>query len=398
MCRLRPLALFVLIGAATAAGCTKADSALAGGADGQAKQVTVVPVKRDPVRRSVDVVGTLTAVDQVTVSSEADGTVRAILADLGDRVQAGQVLVRLDNERQQYAFQQQQAALARTLAQYGATDPQHLPEPDNTPDVRRASAELAQARSAFDRAKELLRRELVSQQAFDDAQTELQSKQAGHEVALQNSRNLRASIQASEAAMKLADRQLRDTEIRAPFDGYVERRLINLGELVKEQMPVMAIVRLDPLKVTAEIPERMAPWIDNGRPVEMHVDAYPTRTFTGKVTRISPAVNTGTRAFPFEAVVPNPDGVLKPGTFARVHVESGKVDEVLTLPFAALQYRYGVNRAFVVSGDRLEMRELQVGERIGDRIEVTSGVKPGERVVVSDVETLNGGELVAVTS
>jgi multidrug efflux pump subunit AcrA (membrane-fusion protein) len=398
MCPVRPLALVVLIGTATVAGCVKADSAQAGGADRQAKQVTVVPVKRDAVRRSVDVVGTLTAVDQVTVSSEADGTVRAILADLGDRVQAGQVLIRLDNERQQYAFQQQQAALARTLAQYGAADPQHLPEPDNTPDVRRASAELVQARSAFDRAKELLRRELVSQQAFDDAQAELQTKQAGHEVALQNSRNLRASIQASEAAMKLADRQLRDTEIRAPFNGVVERRLINLGELVREQMPVMAIVRLDPLKVTAEIPEKMAPWIDNGRPVEMHVDAYPTRTFTGKVTRISPAVNTGTRAFPFEAVVPNSEGILKPGTFARVHVESGKVDEVLTLPFAALQYRYGVNRAFVVNGDRLEMRELQVGERLGDRIEVTSGVKPGERVVVSDVETLNGGELVAVTS
>ena len=398
MCPVRPLALVVLIGTTAVAGCVKADSAQAGGADRQAKQVTVVPVKRDAVRRSVDVVGTLTAVDQVTVSSEADGTVRAILADLGDRVQAGQVLVRLDNERQQYAFQQQQAALARTLAQYGAADPQHLPEPDNTPDVRRASAELVQARSAFDRAKELLRRELVSQQAFDDAQAELQTKQAGHEVALQNSRNLRASIQASEAAMKLADRQVRDTEIRAPFDGYVERRLINLGELVKEQMPVMAIVRLDPLKVTAEIPERMAPWIDNGRPVEMHVDAYPGRTFTGKVTRISPAVNTGTRAFPFEAVVPNSEGILKPGTFARVHVESGKVDEVLTLPYAALQYRYGVNRAFVVNGDRLEMRELQVGERLGDRIEVTSGVKPGERVVVSDVETLNGGELVAVTS
>src|SRR5262245_32521473 len=117
MCRLRQLALVVLIGATTA-GCTKADSAQAGASDRQAKQVTVVPVKRDPVRRAVDVVGTLTAVDQVTVSSEAEGTVRAILADLGDRVQAGQVLVRLDSERQQYAFQQQQAALARALAQY----------------------------------------------------------------------------------------------------------------------------------------------------------------------------------------------------------------------------------------------------------------------------------------
>jgi membrane fusion protein, multidrug efflux system len=396
---LRPMlksALVVILSTAVA-GCSKSDIAEAGGSDRPAKPVAVTPVQRDPVRRAVDVVGTLTAVDQVTVSSEADGIVRAILADLGDRVKTDQVLVRLDNERQRYAYQVQQAALARTLAQYGATDPQHLPEPENTPDVRRASAELAQANNTFKRASELSRRELLSQQDFDVAQAELQTKRAGYEVALQNARNLRASIQASEAAMRLSDRQLRDTEIRAPFDGYVERRLINLGELVKAQMPVMAIVRLDPLKVTAEIPERMAPWIDSGRPVDLHVDAHPGRTFNGKVTRISPAVNTGTRAFPFEAVVPNPDGALKPGTFARVHVESAKVDEVLTLPFAALQYRYGVNRVFVVSGNRLEMRELQVGERLGDRIEVTSGVKPGERVAVTDVETLNGGELVAVT-
>jgi RND family efflux transporter MFP subunit len=389
-------ALVVML-SATLCGCSRSDVAEAGGSDRPAKPVAVTPVQRDPVRRSVDVVGTLTAVDQVTVSSEADGTVRAILADLGDRVTAGQVLVRLDNERQQYAFQQQQAALARTLAQNGATDPRNLPEPENTPDVRRAIAELAQAKSSFNRASELSKREVLSKQDFDDAQVGLQTKQAGYEVALQNARNLRASIQASEAAMKLAERQLRDTEIRAPFDGYIEKRLINLGELVKEQMPVMAIVRLDPLKATAEIPERMAPWIDDGRPVELHVDAYPGRAFTGKVTRISPAVNTTTRAFPFEAVVPNADGALKPGTFARIHVESAKVDEVLTLPFAALQYRYGVNRVFVVSGDKLEMRELQVGERLGDRIEVTGGVKPGERVALTDVETLNGGELVTVT-
>ena len=393
----RSLALVVILAAAGAA-CSGSDSARAGTTDRQPKQVSVVPVKHDSVRRAVDVVGTLTAVDQVTVSSEAEGTVRAILADLGDRVQTGQILVKIDNERQQYAFQQQQAALARTLAQYGAKDPQHLPDPEDTPDVRRASAELAQARSAFDRAQTLLKRELVAQQTFDDAQAELQTKQAGYEVALQNARNLTASIQAAEATMKLSERQLRDTDIRAPFDGYVERRLVNLGELVKSQMPVMSIVRLDPLKVIAEIPERMAPWIDEGRPVELRVDAYPARAFVGKVTRISPAVNTGTRAFPFEAAVPNTDGALKPGTFARVHVESGKVDEVLTLPYGALQYRYGVNRVFVVNGDRLEMRELQVGERLGDRIEVTSGVKPGERVVVSDVETLNGGEFVVVTS
>jgi RND family efflux transporter MFP subunit len=380
-----------------AVGCDKSQTADAKARDGVAKPVATTVVVKNSVRRSVDVVGTLTAVDQVTISSEAEGTVRAILADLGDRVKAGQVLIQLDNEKQQYTYQQQQAALARTLAQYGAPDPQHLPEIEKTPDVQKAKADLVQANQALARANELFSRTLISQQAHDDAQTAVQSKQASYDSALQSARNLRASIQASEATMKLAGRQLRDTEIRAAFDGYVEKRLVNLGELVKAQMPVMAIVRLDPLKVTAELPEKMAPWISNGRPVELHVDAYRDRTFTGKVTRISPVVNPATRAFPFEAIVPNSDAALKPGTFTRVHVESGKVDDVLTLPYAALQYRYGVNRVFVVKGDRLAVRELQVGERLGDRIEIASGVKEGEQVAVTDVDTLADGALVAVT-
>ncbi len=366
-------------------------------ADGAAKSVATALVVKNSVRRSVDVVGTLAAVDQVTISSEAEGTVRAILADLGDRVSVGQVLIQLDHEKQQYTLDQQQAALARALAQYGAPDPQHLPPIEQTPDVKRAKAELEQAQQAFTRAEELSSRSLISQQTYDDAKAALHAKQAGYDSSLQGARNLRASIQASEATMKLAGRQLRDTDIKAPFDAYVERRLVNLGELVKTQMPVMAIVRLDPLKVTAELPERMAPWINDGRPVELRVDAYRDRTFAGKVTRISPAVNTATRAFPFEAVVPNHDAALKPGTFARVHVESGKVDDVLTLPYAALQYRYGVNRVFVVKGDRLSMRELQIGERLGDRVEIASGVKEGEPVAITDVDTLSDGARVTVT-
>ena len=392
-----PRLAFLVTVTVAAAACGKSQTADAQAREGTAKRVETAVVLKNSVRRSVDVVGTLAAVDQVTISSEAEGTVRAILADLGDRVKAGQVLIQLDNEKQQYTYEQQQAALARALAQYGAPDPQHLPEIEKTPDVQKAKADLVQANQGFARAEELFSRTLISQQTHDDAKTAVQSKQASYDSALQSARNLRASIQASEATMKLAGRQLRDTEIRAAFDGYVEKRLVNLGELVKTQMPVMAIVRLDPLKVTAELPERMAPWISDGRPVELHVDAYRDRTFTGKVTRISPVVNPATRAFPFEAVVPNTDAALKPGTFARVHVESGKVDDVLTLPFAALQYRYGVNRVFVVKGDRLALRELQVGERLGDRIEIAGGVKEGEQVAVTDVDTLADGTIVAVT-
>ena len=171
-----PLALITLA-ALAAGGCSKSETAQARAADAP-KPIAVATVQKESVRRAVDVVGTLTAVDQVTVSSEADGNVRAILADLGDRVKAGQVLVQLDSEKQQYTFEQQQAALARALAQYGAPDPEHLPEIERTPDVRRATADLAQASQAYDRASELFKRTLISQQAFDDAKAALQAKRA----------------------------------------------------------------------------------------------------------------------------------------------------------------------------------------------------------------------------
>jgi RND family efflux transporter MFP subunit len=386
----------VLLAPLMLSGCSRSETAQARSGDAAAKQIKVETVRRDSVRRAVDVVGTLAAVDQVTISSEADGKVRRILADLGDRVTAGQVLIELDREKQQYTYEQQQAALARSLAQYGATDSKNLPDIEKTPEARRANAELVQATQSFDRASELFKRTLISQQALDDARAALQAARSRYDEALQNGKDLRASIQASEAAMKLADRHVRDTEIRAPFDGYVEKRLVNIGELVKAQMPVMAVVRLNPLKVTAEVPERLTPWITDGRPVELRVDAYQERVFTGKVTRISPTVNTATRAFPFEALVPNADAALKPGTFARVHVEIGKVDDVLTIPYAAIQYRYGVNRVFVVNGNTLAVRELSLGERVGDRVEITSGVKQGERVAITDVDTLAEGLAVAV--
>jgi len=393
--RIALAAVVALAGAG--AGCSKSETAQARARENAPKAIKAEAVRQDSVKRAVDIVGTLAAVDEVTISSEADGKVAKILADLGDRVSSGQLLVQLDNEKQQYSYAQQQAALARTLAQYGAPDSEHLPELEDTPDARRANADLVQATQAYDRASELFKRTLISQQALDDAKAALQSKRAIYNSAIQNAKNLRASIQASEATMKLAARQLRDTEIRAPFDGFVQKRFVNMGELVKTQMPVMAIVQLDPLKVTAEIPEKMAPWINAGQVVDLKVDAYQDRKFTGKVSRISPAVNTATRAFPFEALVPNKDAVLKPGTFARVHIESGKVDSVLTVPYAALQYRYGVNRVFVVNGDKLALRELFVGQRVGARIEVTSGVKAGERVALTDVDSLADGAAVSVT-
>src|SRR5439155_22473500 len=245
-----------------------------------------------------------------------------------------------------------------------------LPPTEQTPDVQKAAADLAQGEQAFERADTLNKRQLLPKQQLDDADATLRAKKAIYAAALQTARNLQADIDASDATMKLADRELRDTSIRAPFDGYVQKRLVSLGEFVKTQATVMSVVRVDPLKVIAEIPERMAPWIQVDQSVELRVDAFPDKPITGTVSHISPAVNAETRAFPFEARVPNPGALLKPGTFARVRIETSRIDRVLTLPVAALQYRYGVNRVFVVEGEQVALRELEVADCGGDRIGV----------------------------
>jgi RND family efflux transporter MFP subunit len=395
-----PMGVLILVLLCTTAvvtsGCADSSAEQAGGQKEALKAVKTDAVRQESVRRTLEVVGTLAAEDQVTVSSEVDGVVRRVLADLGDRVAAGQALVELDREKLQYSLDQQRAAHARSLSRYGATDAEHLPRVEDTPDVRRAAAELAQAKQALERAKELQKRQLIPQQTLDDADTTLRLKTAAYDLSLQDAKNLQSDIDAASAAMKLAERHLEDASIRAPFAGYVQQRMVSLGELVKAQMPVMTVVRVDPLKLRAEIPERMAPWVKIGQQLTLRVDAFPDKTFSATISRISPGVTTETRTFAFEALAPNGEALLKPGTFARVHLETSLVEQVMTIPYAAMQYRYGVYRAFAIDGDKLDARELKTGDRVGDRMEILAGLNTTDRVAVTEVDTLTDGMKIAV--
>lgn len=136
------LILVVLCAAVVTSGCADSSAEQAGGPQEAVKAVKADAVRQESVRRTLEVVGTLAAEDQVSVSSEVDGVVRRVLADLGDRVTSGQTLVEIDREKLQYSLDQQRAAHARALSRYGASDSSRLPRVEDTPDVRRAAAEL----------------------------------------------------------------------------------------------------------------------------------------------------------------------------------------------------------------------------------------------------------------
>jgi multidrug efflux pump subunit AcrA (membrane-fusion protein) len=343
------------------------------------------------VRRQVDVIGTLAATEEVVVSAEVAGRVSRLVHDLGDRVAAGAPLLELDPEKLQYRADGQRATLDQARARYGASGEGELPPLDKVPAVVSTAAQLADAQQQLDRAKNLASRSLLSRSDLETAQTRFDTAKATHDQALASARQLRADIEAQSSSLRLAQRELRDAVIRAPFDGYVAERLVSPGQFVQPQAPVMRIVRLQPLKLTAEVPEKFAPWIRTGREMSVKVDAFPQQVFAGKVVRIAPGVNLRSRAFAIEGEVPNPDGTLKPGTFARVQITTDRVERAVTIPAAAVQNRYGTNRVFAVRDGQLAGREVILGDRLGDRVEVSQGLEAGTPIVASDVEQLADG-------
>ena len=241
------------------------------------------------VIRSIEVNGTLAAVDEVAVTqSEPMGSSAASCTTLATgstrRRHGGARIAKARSVQTSSSSARRWRARGAVAAPRPAAPCPRRKRPQRPESER---GDLAQAKQSFDRASQLFKRTLVPQQTLDDAATALQSKQASYDSSLQR-QNLPASIAAADAAMKLANRQLRDTYIRAPFNRYVQRRFVNLGQLVKGSGtpgPVMTVVRVNPLRVTGEIPEKMVPGSAVGQPVEIHVDAYPDKAIAGKMSR-----------------------------------------------------------------------------------------------------------------
>jgi multidrug efflux pump subunit AcrA (membrane-fusion protein) len=381
------LSLALLLGVA---GCARDRGVQA--AEGQkAHPVRTEPAQIRDVRRQVDVVGTLAAREEVVVSAEVDGRVARLVHDLGDRVAAGDALIELDHEKLQYRAEGQRAALEQARARYGASGDGDLPPLDQVPTVVSTAAQMADAQQQLERAKNLASRSLVSRSDLETAQTRFDTAKAAHDQALASARQLRADIESQSSSLRLAQRNLRDAVIRAPFDGYVAERLVSQGQYIQPQAPVMRLVRLQPLKITAEVPEKFAPWIQTGREIAVRVDAFPAQVFAGRVVRISPSVSLRSRAFAIEGEVPNADGRLKPGTFARVQITTDRVERAVTIPAGAVQSRYGTNRVFLVQNGQLAGKEVVLGDRLGDRVEVAQGLEAGTVIVAGEVEQLADG-------
>ena len=391
----------VLLAAGIAlAGCSGQPATVTAEPDGQqnAKPVVrAIQVQAEPLRRQVEVVGTLAGEREVTLSAEVAGRVVRIHADLGDRVAENQVLIELDPTEFQLAVERQEAALSEVLAQLGVrgeNDP--LPEVSQTSLPRRAAAEAAEAKANYERMKALQAEGVVSQQAHDSAQARYEVTQAAYTATLEQARNLVARAENLRAQLLIARNSLADTRMRAPFAGTVRERMVEVGQYVREQTALISLATANPLKLRASIPERWFPYVQPGAPVELTVEAYPGETFSGSVTRVARAGVAETRSFSFEARVENPGERLRPGLFARGRLTTSQVDSVIRVPSSVVVSFYGVQKVYAVSDGVIREKVVKLGDQFGDRIEITEGLESGDSIATTNLARLREGISVQV--
>ncbi len=295
----------------------------AGGGSGPGMQTAVTiqttNVQRISIQRQVDLAGSLISPDQARVSSEVAGVIRRVLVDLGQEVAVGQVVVKLDPTELDLALQRARSQLRQTEAQLGI-DGVRIKEPlpdEQISSVRMAVANLEDARAQFRRAQRLREQKLLSQADLDAAETRVKVTEANHQSALETVQSLKATLQERRHAVQLAEKKLNDTDIRASVAGQVAERLVQQGEFIRENTPVISIVQMNPLKLRTAIQERYAGLVRDGLPVEFSVESAPGQKFAGRVSNVSPSVDQATRTFPVEILVDNRNRQLKPGFFAK---------------------------------------------------------------------------------
>jgi membrane fusion protein (multidrug efflux system) len=322
-----------------------------------ALEVSTVEVTTRQVAQTQALTGTLTPNRKSDVAADATGKVAASLIERGALVASGAVLVRLDRRS---------AALAEEEArsQAGA-----------------AKAQQALAERECARADKLFAEGAINGAEHDRARAQCDAT--------------RLQAAAASARARLAGKNLGDAVVRAPFRGVIAERYVSEGEYVRPDTRVATLVEIDPLRLELSVPEAAVHVLQKSAEVAFQVAAFPGETFHGKIRYVGPAVRRQSRDLLVEAVVANAERRLLPGMFATAQLVTGSGEQPV-VPESAVKHGGEVDRVFVVAGDRLEERLVALGPRGGSGIAVLSGVRPGERIVVSVTPELRDGARVHV--
>jgi len=321
-----------------------------------ATTVTSAPVKEEDWAPILSAVGSVSAVQGAVLSTDLAGTVAEVKFESGAVAKKGDVLVRLDVSSEEGQ-------------------------------LRTAEADLELARSDLERSRGLAARKVISKAEIDSAESKFKQKEGTVD-------NMRAMVGKKE--------------VRAPFDGQLGIRQVNVGQMINAGQQVVALTALDPVYVDFALPQQELAKLSAGFEVRVHTDAVPGREFKGKLTAVNSMVDTVTRNVTLQATLENPDHALRPGTFAKVEVMLPEKHKALVVPGSAISYAPFGDSVFVIEkkndpktgkeSQTIRQQFVRVGEARGDFVSINDGLKPNETIVSTGVFKLRNGMTVTTNN
>jgi len=341
--------------------------------------VALAPVKGVDEPVIIEATGSFQADESSDVAPESSGRVTETPVDVGQHVAKGAVLIRIQAVDANLRLQESRATVERAEANL------KLAESQNT---------LAQTTARRNEA--LLKGGLIPQTTADEARTQAETSANSVLVA-------RATVAQSRAQLALAEKAVNDVVVIAPFAGYVSARRVAAGEVVQPSTAVVTLLRIDPLRLQLTIPSVQAGDIAAGQAVIARVDAFPGKTFEGKISAVNPQIAAESRSFVVEARVPNPGGQLKPGMFAVASVNQGRTERAMLVPKRAVVEDVNTNsfRVFVVDKEniaRVRVVQLAARQNQPESTKILTGIKEGERVATSNLADLYDGAVIQVAT
>jgi membrane fusion protein (multidrug efflux system) len=316
--------------------------------------VTTAVARKEAWESLLTAVGSLEAVQGVIVTAELSGKVERIGFEPGTKVKTGELLVQQD--------------ISAENAQ-----------------LRAAEANLTLAKIDLERKSKLLTQKTISRSEYDNAEAVFKEAAAQADT-------IRAAVKKKT--------------IRAPFDGRLGIRLVNMGQVLKEGDPIVSLQSIDPIFVNFSLPQQQLAQVTSGLTVQVTTDALPGQVVDGKITAINPQVDTATRNIQMQATVANPEERLRPGMFVNVAVVLPARKDVLAIPATAVLYAPYSDSVFVVEekkeekngqpGQVVRQKFVRLGEKKGDYVAVVSGLEEGDTVVSTGVFKLRNGQSVVM--
>ncbi len=362
---------------------------------GVPKQVRTARAAERQMGRNLTVTGTLAAFDQATLSAKVPGRVRSITVEVGSAVRRGQVVAQLESQDYQQRVEQAEGALREARARLGLS-------PEGTDDrvdaeligtVRQARAALNEAQSKRDRAARLLAEGKIAAAEAEAAEAAFKTALDHFHAAVEEVRTHQALLAQRRSELALARQQLAATDIRAPFDGTVHEKRAAPGDDLAAGAPLLTVVKMNPLRLRAEVQEPEAQSVQPGDRVIVRVEGG-ARDYEGRVRRLSPTTSDENRAIVVEAEVTN-DGTLRPGASASAEIEAGAGALAVAVPASAVVNSAGVEKVLTIENSKAAERPITTGRRDAEWVEILTGLNVGDAIVLEPGD-LQPGEAVSV--